>query len=383
MLANQTQHPARSSVADVLHRFLPAFQAGPDRLCRAVYRAIRSINRCRTPELGGSRYDCQQCGRRHFAFHSCNHKACPRCGRAQTAQWVERELSKRVNAPYFLVTMTVPEAVRPLFFGRQAKKGYDLFFNAAAQALAQKLEEAKGLRAQVSGFTAVLHTWGQRMQFHPHIHFLVPGVGINAQGSVVRVRSEKMLVHHRKLSGAWRAHFKTGLATLGWEVDPAVWRCKGWGVHIEHVGDGANALRYLGRYVMRSVIDDRRIVGCTKQHVTIRWCDRSDQNRSKTLTMTGVDFVRRYLRHVLPVGLRSIRYYGFCHPAAKRNRNKIKLRTGMAIRVSSRVLPPSPAPPPACPQCKKPMQLTKRFKPLRTAWRSRGPPQSQPKSQAA
>ncbi len=145
---------------------------------------------------------------------------------------MERELSKRVNAPYFLVTMTVPEVVRPISVGRHAKVGYDLFMSAAARALAEKLQDPKSLRAQVSGFTAGLHTWGQRMQFHPHIHFLVPGTGIDAQGSVVRVRSEKMLVHHKKLAGAWRAHFKTGLEALGWELDPAVWRCQCWGAHI-------------------------------------------------------------------------------------------------------------------------------------------------------
>lgn len=334
------------------------------RLCPAVRRAIWAIAFCRTSVLGGSHYHCGQCSRSHFAYHSCNHRACPRCGRAETSEWVERELDKRVNAHYFLVTMTLPEAVRPLFFGPQAKDAYDLFFGSGAKALAEKLAQAKGLRAKVNGFTAVLHTWGQRMQFHPHIHFLVPGAGINANGKVVRVRSEKFLVAHQKLSGAFRAYFKAGMEQRRWQVDPDVWRRKGWGVHIEHVGDGAHAVRYLGRYVKRSVIDERRIFKSENGEVTFRWRDRSDNNRSKLLTLSGVEFVRRYLRHVLPVGLRSIRYYGFCHPAAKRNRDRIKLSTGMAICVGKRPRPTTSKPPVSCPKCQRPMRLVGQVPPF-------------------
>ena len=170
--------------------------------------------------LGGRAFACpDHAGEIHFAWHPCNHKACPQCGRAATARWVQRELRKLVNAPYFLVTFTLPPQLRPCFFGPFAKEAYDLFFAAVSGALSEKLASAKGLRASVGGFTAVLRTWNQRLGFHPHISS--PG----------------------------------NLHTAG-----------------------------------------RRIC----------------------------EFVKRYLRHVLPRGLRSIRSYGFCHPAARVKRLRIQ-----------------------------------------------------------
>ncbi len=138
--------------------------------------------------MGGHLYACKPCGQRAFAWHSCNHKACPQCGREATGKWVQRELGKRVNAPYFMVTFTLPAELRGLFFGPLAKEAYDLFFAAASAALRQKLAAAKHLGAAVSGFTGVLHTWNQRLLFHPHIHFLVPGAGIDVRGKVVTVK---------------------------------------------------------------------------------------------------------------------------------------------------------------------------------------------------
>jgi hypothetical protein len=131
--------------------------------------------------LGGNVFACD-CGQFHFAYHSCNHKACPQCGGLTTRRWVQRELHKLLNAPYFLVTFTLPAELRAGFFGPAAKEAYDLFFTAVSGALTEKLAQDKGSRAQVSGFTAVLHTWNQRLEFHPHIHCLFPGAGLDAHG---------------------------------------------------------------------------------------------------------------------------------------------------------------------------------------------------------
>ena len=121
--------------------------------------------------MGGELFTCPDCGQQHFAFHSCNHKACPQCGKADTARWVQRELSKRVvGAPYFMVNFTVPAELRSLFRGAHSKRGYDLLFQTAALALSQTLALRRSLRAQVSGFTGILHTWNQRLLFLSHIH---------------------------------------------------------------------------------------------------------------------------------------------------------------------------------------------------------------------
>jgi hypothetical protein len=244
-----------------------------------------------------------------------------------------------------------------------AKQAYDLFFTAVQAALTEKLAQDKGLRAATSGFTALLHTWNQRLEFHPHIHCLVPGAGLNATGDFVRVKSDTFLVYLPHLQGAFRQHFYRLFKEHGWQVDPQVWT-KQWGVHIQPAGSGTAAVKYLGTYVARTAINDARLLCVTNQAVTFRWKDRAHQNRSQLLTLPGVEFVRRYLRHVLPRGLRSVRYYGFCHPTAKASRLRVQLHSGKpldlglpALTCNSQrdVLPQQSAP--LCPQCGQPMKL--------------------------
>lgn len=359
------------TVLEALRRFLPEHLASSPRLSADQRRAVRAITRCRTPALGGRAFACPDCSQTRFAWHSCNHKACPQCGRAATAQWVQRERLKLVDAPYFLVTFTLPAEIRPCFFGPLAREAFDLFFKAVSRALSEKLCGAKGLRARVSGFTAVLHTWTQRLEFHPHIHCLVPGAGLDDQGRFVRVRRHDYLLHLPLLQAAFREHLRTLFQAHGWQVDPAVWS-KDWGVHIQPSGNGAPALKYLGAYVARTAIADSRMVQVDGRTVRFRWKNRAEGNRRETCTLPGVEFVARYLRHVLPRGLRSIRYYGFCHPAARTKRLRVQCHAGGPVQLGdSRTGPASPPPLPTCPCCQKPMRLLHAVAPDH---RQRGPP---------
>jgi len=359
------------TVLGALRRFLPDFlESGPP-LSDAQRRAIWAITHCRTPAMGGRAFACGDCHGVRFAWHSCNHKACPQCGRAATARWVQRELGKRVNAPHFLVTFTLPAELRGCLHGPHAGKAHDLFFKAVAGSLSEKLAADKGLRAAVSGFTAVLHTWNQQLGFHPHIHCLVPGCGLDADGRWVRIKKPGFLLYLPHLQCAFRQHVYKLFRAHGWQVDPAVWD-KDWGVHVQPVGSGASALKYLGAYVAKTAIGDSRIVAVTDDSVTFRWKNRAAGNRVETQTLPGVEFVRRYLRHVLPKGLRSIRYYGFCHPAAKANRLRVQLHSGRVVDPGA--THPAPAPPaiaPLCPGCRQPMI---HLLSLASPWRQRGPP---------
>ena len=366
----------KATVSEVLRRFLPEFQKTAPLLSTRQHRAIWAITHCRTAELGGNVFKCHGDGHLHFAFHSCNHKACPLCGRQATARWVERELRKRVNAPYFLVTFTLPSQLRSNFFGPQAKSFYDLFFAAVSGALSEKLATDKALRAHINGFIAALHTWNQKMEFHPHIHCLVPGAGLDARGRLVRVKDPKFLVYLEHLQAAFRQHMRRLMDEHHWQADPQVWTLD-WGVHIRPVGSGVPALKYLSAYVARTAITDARILELGENSVTFAWKDRSDHNRRKELTLSGEEFVRRYLRHVLPKGLRSVRYYGFCHPAAKASRMRLQFHTGMPVAFGA---PASGKPPeagrcPTCPRCGAPTRLLFRLPPL---WKSRGPPSPKP-----
>lgn len=362
------------SVIAALRLFLPNFLNVHPHLPAPQRNAIRAITQCRTPALGGRIFDCDRCGQRHFAFHSCNHKACPQCGRGATRAWVKRELAKRIETPYFLVTFTLPAQLRECFFGSKAKAAFDLFFAAVSSALSEKLATDKGLKAEVSGFTAVLHTWNQRLLPHPHLHCLVPGAGLNSKGQVVRVKSPDFLVFLPHLQAAFRQHMKQRINEAGWSVDPIVWSLK-WGVHIQAVGSGQSAIKYLGNYVARTAISDSRILRVTKDTVFFKWRDRADNNRLKTLQLPGIEFLERYFRHVLPIGLRSVRYYGFCHPAAKANRLRVQLGLGASVDLGagppevSTAEPSHPYPP--CPICGGPSRLVGK---LARGRHTRGPP---------
>jgi len=366
-----------TTVIGVLRRFLPAFLRQRPALHPAQWRAIWALTHCRTPVMGGHLLACEPCSQRHFAYHSCNHRSCPQCGQAATAQWVARQLAKRVGAPYFMVTFTLPAELRHLFAGAMAKTAYDLFFTASAAALREKLAAPKWLGAAPSGFTAVLHTWNQRMGFHPHIHFIVPGVGIDPDGRVVTVKNANFLLPVQVLSKAFRTHFRQALKKTTCEqhappaADPAVWN-KDWGVHIQPCGSGGAAIKYLGAYVCRTAIADSRILSADKDTVTFRWKDRANGGALRSDTIPGTAFVKRYLRHVLPRGLHAVRHYGFCHPAAKAKLDRVAFHTGRPLLAGpfAPVLPPKTLRP--CPCCGKSMRVLATFHP---AWApSRAPP---------
>ena len=364
-------------VIGILRRFLPEYLKTRPSLTPAQWRAIRAITQCRTPALGGHRYACAPCQKQTFAFHSCNHKACPQCGREASRQWVERELAKRIQAPYFMVTFTLPAELREIFFRTHAKIAYDTFFAAAAAALQDCLLKAKWLGAATSGFTAILHTWNQQLHFHPHLHVIVPAAGLDAKGNVLIGKNDTFLVPVPALQTAFRRHFRARLKARDWQVDPALWHTD-WGIHIQPFGAGTAAIKYLGAYVCRTAIGDHRILHADTHSVTFLWKDRAQGNRGKTMTLPGAEFVRRYLRHVLPPKMHATRYYGFSHPAAKATRQRIAFHSGvpLVIGLTPPAQPREPLGVPRCPCCRQPMTQVASFKPHRwfVPWPEPRPP---------
>lgn len=364
----------RISVINALRRFLPAGQSGAVLRDPARRRAVWALTHCRTAEMGGHLHACPSCGKQEFRFHSCNHRSCPQCGGAGNVDWVKRELDKRVGAHYFMVTFTLPAQLRALFHGPAAKEMYQLFFSASSGALADLLANPRWLGATHSGFTMVLHTWNQQMLFHPHIHAIVPGAGTDKRGRIVFAKNPSFLVPQKALRQVYRARFRDQFAKLAADHNlplppPGVWTSD-WGVHLQPFGSGAAAIRYLGAYVCRSVIGDARMLDIGEETVSFRWKDRAHGGISRTATLPGEEFVTRFLRHVLPCGLRSIRHYGFCHPAAKERRERIAFHSGRPLVIGK--APTQSKPVPCCKHCGCPTQC---FRVLKPAWKScRDPP---------
>jgi hypothetical protein len=191
------------TVIEALRRFLPGFLKVGICLNDAQRRALWAIQQCRTPTMGGHLHACEPCGTREFRFHSCNHRSCPQCGRADTKEWVRRQLDQRVGAPYFMVTFTLPAELRPLFFTPFAREIYRIFFEAAAHALRVSMGHRRSLRATTTGFTLVLHTWNQRLLFHPHLHAIVPGAGLDKNNRVITARRATFLAPKAVLRAAF------------------------------------------------------------------------------------------------------------------------------------------------------------------------------------
>lgn len=325
-----------------------AHQPTPECSTPAQRRALVAIRRCRTPALGGHVYRCTDCAKTDFAYHSCNHRACPRCGGTDTAAWTARQEARLLPVPYFLVTFTLPAELRPLVRARPQLL-HDLLFAESAAALQQVAAEPRLLGAEL-GFVGVLHTWGRQLQHHPHVHFIVPGGGLRGR-QWVRARQPDWLLPVTKLAAVFRRRMEGALRAsapaLHATVLAGVWRGR-WVVHSQPAGSGVNVVKYLARYVGRTAISDDRVVSADDQTVTFRYTD-SATHQKKQCTLGAAEFLRRYLQHVLPSGQHRVRYFGWRHPAAKARRLLVETLLDVPI-----VIAPSPEQLPwhlRCPHC--------------------------------
>jgi hypothetical protein len=302
------------TVADVVRRYGPAYleRFGATRPARhkAVLRALAA---CRTGELGWVLYRCEDCGRMHAMGRSCGDRHCPACQRDQAEAWLQTQTVRLLPCPYFLVTFTLPAELRALARSHQ-RVVYAALFEASGAALRTLAADPKFVGTDRLGFFGVLHTWGRTLDYHPHVHYVVPGGGVSADGSCWLPSRANFLVPVEALSIVFRAKFRDllkreGLLDL---ADPAVWR-RDWVVHSQAAGDGRASLHYLAPYVFRVAIGDHRIVSCDDGQVTFSY-RRVGSNRPRKMTLVAHEFIRRFLQHVLPAGFQKVRHYGFLSP---------------------------------------------------------------------
>jgi hypothetical protein len=269
--------------------------------------------------------------------------------------WIEAQKTRLLpGVPYFLVTFTVPEALRAPLRSHQ-KEGYGLLFRESAGALQDVADNPKHLGAQL-GMLGLLHTWTRQLVYHPHVHWVVAGGGLRADGlQWVRVKSAEFFLPERVLAARFRTRLREAFerAHPDWltNVPASTWR-SGWVVDIVAVGSGASALQYLSAYVYRTALGPGRIVRDDGGRVTFTYRE-SDTGETKRATVSGEEFVRRFLQHVLPRGFQRVRYYGWLAPAATARREKIE-----ALLDWKRPAPPAkqPGAPPRCPRCQQPMR---------------------------
>lgn len=308
--AGTSRESHKPELADIL-RDLNG-QLGP--LTLDQRRAVQAIIDCRTAALGGHVNACDTCNHQHIAYNSCRNRHCPKCGSLESARWIERQESALLPVEYHHVVFTVPDVLNRLFLA-DPERGYRLLFAAAAETLNEVAANERHLGARI-GFISVLHTWTQTLNYHPHIHCIVPGGGLTKDRQWKSCRQGfflPVLVLSQVFRGKLLHQFERAFAD-----DPAARQLlieaasKPWVVFSKPPVSGPEqVLKYLGRYVQRTAISNHRILDYDGNAVTFKYRDRSDGNKSKTMTLAAPEFARRVLLHILPKGFSRIRHYGF------------------------------------------------------------------------
>jgi len=302
------------TVAEVLRRhggkYLERF--GP-RMPAEHRKVLGAIRACRTGVLGTVRYACASCGRSHVMGRSCGNRHCPTCQQEKTRAWLERQTARLLPCPYFLMTFTLPAELRCLARGN-SRAVYAALFKASSEAIRALAADKRFFGDGRPGFFGVLHTWDRTLGYHPHVHYVVPGGAVSADGNSWITSGPAFFLPVKALSILFRAKFRDELRKAGLlkEVDLSVWH-RDWVVNSQAVGDGRMSLKYLATYVFRVAISDHRIISCDDGQVTFSY-RRSGTTRWKRMTLDPMEFIRRFLQHVLPRGLQKVRHYGFLGP---------------------------------------------------------------------
>jgi ribosomal protein L37AE/L43A len=341
-------------VADIFRLHGPDYRARfGNQMLPSHRRAMQDIEQCRTATLGGQLYYCPQCDEQRYSYHSCKNRHCPKCQNDQANEWLAAQQSLLLPVTHFLVTFTLPAELRPLARSNQ-KTIYNLLFRASSQALLQLAQDPRFVGARL-GMVGVLHTWTRQLLYHPHVHYLVTGGGLTADGRWRSARPD-FLVPVKALSPIFRAKFRDQLkkTQLFAQVEPRVWR-KDWVVHCEPVGSGAQAFQYLAPYIFRVAISNNRIRKLERGNVTFSYKE-SATDQLRHCTLSAQEFIRRFLQHVLPPRFIKVRYYGLLSPAQRQLLQKARQ---LLRAYTSKLKRAETAAPPTmrCPHCRAPLTL--------------------------
>jgi len=356
-------------------------------------QVLKKILACRSLALGGQLFQCPECPGFHYRYHSCNDRHCPQCGQTDADAWLQRQQGRLLlPTSYFLLTFTVPEALRRLIRSHP-QIALDLLFACSSQALQELARNPRRLGADL-GMLGVLHTWSRTLIFHPHIHYLVPGGGLSPDGRSWVAARPKFLLPVKPLGAHFRTLFQTRLQQehpeLFAQVPAKAWQ-RHWIVDSRPAGSGQNALRYLSRYVFKTATSNRVVPRLPDGR--LRW-DYRESKTGKTLSLKlePLEFIRRFLQHILPRGFARVRTFGWLHPAAKVRANRVRAllhQKPVLTPAEKQTWNPPPDPEeldaatpqnvrggaqPLCPRCQKAMQLVGSWHPARPLLHPKRPP---------
>jgi hypothetical protein len=319
---------------------------------KAHRKVIDAITACRTEACGLALYECEKCGEVHRVYRSCGDRHCPTCQYHKSRQWLQKQMKRQLPGHHFLLTFTVPESLRR-FIRKNQRVAYSALFKASSEAMKKLALDQKFLGADLPGFFGVLHTWGRTLEFHPHIHYIVPGGALSTSDGLWHPSRIDFYLPVRALSQIFKAKFRDAMkeARLFDQIPPDVWQID-WNVNSQAVGSSEASLKYLAPYVFRVAISNSRILKVENRTVFIRY-RKSHSHRLRTLALEVMEFIRRFLQHVLPTGFMKVRYYGFMNPncgvSLDRISTLIEISYGFNVTLPNTDL--EPWQPIACPAC--------------------------------
>lgn len=328
-----------SAIQDIFQKAGPSYLARHgDRMSAIHKKVMRAVMECRTGAFGTAKYGCEKCGAIHELDCACGNRHCPACQIDKAEQWLESQVSKLLPCNYFLLTLTLPEELRQVVRSNQ-RVAYAAMFSCAYESLKKLAKDKRFIGSPRIGMLGALHTWGGQLQYHPHLHLVVPGGALALNGQSWLPSRQDLFVHTKPLARIFRAKFRDAMEKAGHlnSIDPDVWRAD-WVVDSQAVGNGQTTVRYLARYVFRVAISNNRIVNWDNHTVTFKYKDK-DAGKWKTMAMDVIEFIRRFLQHVLPSGFMKIRHFGFLNANCKVPLQKIRELIHLLHDIISRLLP--------------------------------------------
>ena len=342
-----------TKIKDIFNSYGPEYiRRFGDAMPKEHLKTINAIIDCRTSYYGAAIYKCNACDQLHIVYRSCGNRHCPNCQHHKTRLWIEKQMDRQLPGHHFMSTFTMPQELRSFIRSNQ-RACYSAMFKASSKTLKKLSRDKKYMGGDLAGFFGVLHTWGRQLQYHPHIHYIIPGGALSTQDGKWHPSRIDYYLPVNAMSKMFKAKFIDEMKKNGlYSKAPSNAWDKDWNINVQAVGNGEQSVKYLAPYVFKVAISDSRIIKVEDRVVSFKY-KKSGSQRWRTISLDVMEFLRRFLQHVLPSGFMKIRYYGFLNPNSSVSLDEIAalIQQMFGLKVVNKKNEIKALPTPVCPDC--------------------------------
>jgi hypothetical protein len=344
---------AMTTINEIFREYAPEYIGQFGQAMPSEHRkVIEAIINCRTANCGTMIYQCEKCGENHIIHKSCGNRHCPNCQHHKTHQWLVNQMQRQLPGHHFMITFPVPQQLRPFIRSHQ-RICYSALFKASSETMKKLAADEKYIGGDLPGFLGVLHTWGRQLAYHPHIHYVVPGGAMSKIDGRWHPSRIDFYLPVKAMSKIFKAKFRDEMSKsdLYSNIPEEVWNQE-WVVNCQAVGTSAHSVKYLAPYVFKVAISNSRIIKVQDHKVFFNY-KNTQSNRWRTMALDIMEFMRRFLQHVLPTGFMKVRYYGFLAPGSSVSVEKINalIEISFGFQITKPEINIEPFDPPTCIYC--------------------------------